>query len=153
MTKNQRSKKVEIGSIVEFDLPNGMRGYGRVLKNPLMAFYAVQPDHSLSPAEVLIQPIAFKIWVMNSAISSGRWRIVGSAPLEAELEVSPWFFKQDAISKAVSMYREGVERPASKEECSGLECAAVWSAEHVEERLVDHLEGRPNKWQQAMKIK
>jgi hypothetical protein len=153
MTKKGKARKAKIGDIVEIALSNGMMGYCRVLKNPLMGFYAVQSDSSLSPTDILIQPIAFKIWVMNSVISSGRWKLIGNAPLEPELEGSPWFFKQDSISKAISVYREGVERPATKEECAGLECAAVWSAEHVEERLVDHFEGRPNKWIKAMMLK
>lgn len=36
--------------------------------------------------------------------------------------------------------------PATKEQIQGLECAAVWEAEHVESRIIDYYEGRPNKW-------
>jgi hypothetical protein len=153
MTKRSKTKDPEIGSIVEIPLPNGRKGYARVLKNPLMAFYAVQSERPLSPAEILRQPVAFKVWVMNSAISSGRWSVIGHAPLETDLERTPWFFKQDAISKALSLYQNGIERAATKEECVGLERAAVWSAQHIESRLEDHLEGRTNKWLDAMKIK
>jgi len=153
MKKRSKIKDPEIGSIVEIPLPNGRKGYARVLKNPLMAFYSVESEESLSPTEILRQPVAFKLWVMNSAISSGRWSVIGHAPLEAELETIPWFFKQDAISKAFSLYQSGIERPAAKEECEGLERAAVWSAQHIESRLEDHLEGRTNKWLDAMKLK
>lgn len=73
MIKRSKIKDPEIGSIVEIPLPNGRKGYARVLKNPLMAFYSVQTEGSLPPAEILCQPVAFKVWVMNSAISSGRW--------------------------------------------------------------------------------
>lgn len=153
MTKRNKVKEPEIGSIVEIPLLNGRKGYARVLKNPLMAFYAIQSERSLSPAEILCQPIAFKVWVMNSAISSGRWSVIGQAPLEAELEATPWFFKQDAISKSLSLYQNGIERPATSEECKGLERAAVWSAQHIESRLEDHLEGRANRWLDALKLK
>lgn len=153
MTRRSKIKDPEIGSIVEIPLPNGRRGYARVLKSPLMAFYSIRSEGSLVPTEILGQPVAFKVWVMNSAISSGRWSVIGHAPLETELAAMPWFFKQDAISKALSLYQSGVERPATKEECEGLERAAVWSAQHIESRLEDHLEGRTNKWLEAMKLR
>jgi hypothetical protein len=65
----------------------------------------------------------------------------------------PWFFKEDPISHALSRYRGGGgdEVPASAEQCEGLECAAVWEAEHVVERLSDHFAGRPNAWVESMK--
>lgn len=79
--------------------------------------------------------------------------MIGHAPLETELKATPWFFRQDVISKVLSLYQDGIERPATREECEGLERAAVWSAEHIENRLDDHLEGRTNKWIEALKIK
>jgi hypothetical protein len=151
--KSIKTKMPAIGAVVELELPSGRKGYARILANPLMAFYAVQSSEPMDLGQILRQPIAFKVWVMNSAITSGRWRVVGSAPVEAELEVSPWFFKQDPISNSLTLYRSGVERPATMEDCLGLECAAAWSAEHVESRLQDHLDGKPNKWVEALKIK
>ncbi|MGO7031660.1 hypothetical protein ACCS91_05355 [Rhizobium ruizarguesonis] len=44
---------------------------------------------------------------------------------------------RDAIANA--------ESPLSFEEADRLECAAVWSPEHVEDRLRDHLNGISNK--------
>lgn len=153
MTARHKTAEPEVGSILEIPLSNGRTAYGRVLTNPLMAFYDIQSETPLSPTEILKSPVAFMIWVMNSAVASGRWRVVGHAPLEQALETSPWFFKQDAISRALSLYREGVERPATIEECLGLERAAVWSAEHVESRLEDHFAGQPNKWVEGMRLK
>ena len=34
---------------------------------------------------------------------------------------------------------------SSKEECKGLEQAAVWEAWEIEERLLDHFEGKSDK--------
>lgn len=136
---------------MEVPLPTGGKGYGRVLKSPLMAFYSAKAECSLPAEDILRKPIAFRVWVMRSAIDSGRWPVVGHAPLEPELQTSPMFFKQDAISKAFTLYRDGAERPATLDECNGLECAAAWSAQHVESRLEDHLMGRPNKWVESLK--
>jgi hypothetical protein len=75
-------------------------------------------------------------------------------PLPAELEVEPLFFKHDNISGEVSMTPGGgVERPATREECFGLERAAVWDPEHVVSRLDDHFAGRPNAWVDLMRLK
>jgi hypothetical protein len=38
----------------------------------------------------------------------------------------------------------GNSRRAEPQECLGLECAAVWEEENVEERLLDTFMGRPN---------
>ena len=43
------------------------------------------------------------------------------------------------------------ERLAIAEECVGLERAAVWEPEHVEDRLRDHFAGRSNRWVESLK--
>lgn len=151
-SKNSTEFPVE-GDIIEVPLPGGFYAYARVLKNPLMGFYALRSSTPASREEILNAPILFKVWVMNSALTSGRWKIVGHAALEEEHKVSPCFFKQDAISKKLSLYREGIEQPATFDECKDLERAAVWSAEHVESRLDDELSGRANKWKESLRPK
>jgi len=141
------------GDIVEIPLPSGGHAYGRVLSDPLMAFYALRSDEGLPAETVLALPVAFRSWVMHSAIGSGRWPVVARAPLEpTELE-SPRFFKQESISKRLSLYRRGEERPATYEECLPLERAAAWSAEHVEARLEDHLADHPCRFDEAIRAK
>ena len=117
--------------------------------SPLVAFL----DHSFvtgsaPAAETLIwHTVLFRIWVMRKALTCGQWPRIGRVDVPAELTSRPWFFKQDPISKALSLTRTGAEEiPATLESIAGLECAAVWSANHVEDRLRDHFAGRPNKW-------
>lgn len=152
-SKQKKSKGLVVGNIVQILLSDGNHGYGRILVHPLMAFYGISSMNLIDCAEIIASPIAFKVWVMDSAVTSGRWKVVGNAPLEPEHEVSPCFFKQDAISKKLSLYRHGVEGPATLEECEGLERAAVWSAEHVERRLEDYFAGRNNKSVEALQAK
>ena len=52
-----------------------------------------------------------------------------------------------------SIYEDGKIRSASKEECLGLERAAVWEPSHVEERIVDYYAGRKNQWLESLKLK
>lgn len=140
------------GSLVEIALGGGLKAYARVLSDPLFAFY----DIAEKPADPKTlgdkQPI-FKVWVMRRAVTSGRWPVVAKWPLETELMRPASFFKQDLISDRLSIYSEGNERPANIEECVGLEPAAIWSAEHIEDRLRDHIAGVPNRWVESLKIK
>ena len=145
-------KRIKEGDVVSVALPNGKFGFGRVLKNPLMAFYDFVSDTLPDASVVIERPVAFKIWVMNKATSSGRWPVIGHVPLNDELLKPVTFAKQDSISKELSTYVDGRETRASLDDCRGLENAAVWSVEHVEERLLDHFEGRPNKWVEATRF-
>jgi len=77
--------------------------------------------------------------------------------LSPESRTEPFFYKQDAITGRLALYHSTFastnwERPASREECAGLEAAAVWEPEHVEDRLRDHFAGRPNKWVESLRI-
>ncbi len=148
-----KKQKRVVGAFVKIPLSNTEHGYARILEGSLFAFYDVKTDKDLPLPEVQFKPILFKIWVMRSAVTSGRWKIVGTTPLEENLKVEPHFFKIDPLNKKLSIYFHDKESPATVEECRGLECAAVWSAEHVEDRLRDYYAGQPNKWVESMKIK
>ncbi|WP_165271732.1 Imm26 family immunity protein [Pelagerythrobacter rhizovicinus] len=147
------------GQIVEIALGQGKKSYARVLKEPLFAFYDKIFDASDNPnTENVVQlPIAFKINVMNSSVTSGRWHIIGRIDLTPDLEKVPSFCKQDIVTGELFIYQEvpelapDYERPATAEECKGLEAAAVWDAEHVEDRLRDHFAGQPNEWVEQLR--
>jgi len=44
-------------------------------------------------------------------------------------------------------------RKGTRKESQGLEAAAVWEPEHIEDRLRDHFDGKPNKWLESLRIK
>lgn len=89
---------------------------------------------------------------MRKALTSGRWPRIGRVAVPEELSTPPWFFKQDPISRVLSLTKDGgAEIPATLQSISGLECAAVWSANHVEDRLRDHFDGRPNQWVESLR--
>lgn len=49
---------------------------------------------------------------------------------------------------------DGCDGPlVSAAECEGLECAAVWSPEHVEDRLRSHYAGVPCEWALSLRLK
>jgi len=91
---------------------------------------------------------------MNHAVTRGRWKIVGHIPLEEALVVPRPHFIQDALKpESFSIYERGAIRPATKEECIGLEREAVWDPTHAEDRVRDHYLGRKNKWLESLKIR
>lgn len=151
MTKRQRRN---VGDIVSVRRPSGRLAFACVLHEPLLAFFDY--DNSEIPVDVEIflkTPVAFKVWVMNKAITGGRWPVIGRVRVNDTLAEKPWFFKQDPISKIFSATRGGVdERSATLEECRSLERGAVWSPEHIEERLDDFFSGRSNKWVDSLKV-
>lgn len=140
------------GHFFSIALKDGRYAFGRILKNPLCAFYARVSDRVLDVENIAHSPVAFKVMAMDSAFKQPNWRIIGFRALEPELRERVWFFKQDPISHTVCLYSEGEERPASEEQCKNLERAAVWSAEHIEDRLIDYFNGVPNKWYESMKL-
>jgi len=143
--KRKASVRRKIGNVVSVPLGNGRFGFGWVLKEPLVAFFDFSSDNPAPPvAEVIRKPVAFRICVMKVALTS-TWPVIGHADIPVELQEEPWFFMQDDISGALSITRDGDERvPADLEQCESLECAAAWSACHVEQRLRDHFAGVPN---------
>jgi hypothetical protein len=64
-------------------------------------------------------------------------------PISQELSRSVPRFKHYS-SGQLARYQDDTESPATPDECKGLECAAVWDPIHVEERLQDVRDGRPN---------
>ncbi len=141
------------GDIVKIDLGDRNFAFGPVLTDPLMAFYFTLTSSDVSFQEVMSSNIIFKVWVMNDAVKSGRWPVIGAAPLEEVLLNSVDFFKKDPISGELSIYRGGRDVPATHDECKGLERAAAWSANHIEDRSRDHFAGVSNKWVKLLALK
>lgn len=152
MTRKRQKRR--IGDILKIDLGDGSLAFARVLEEPLIAFYDLRADVPIAVERIIQSPIAFKIWVMNYAVTSGEWPVIGHAPLDEDLKEEPRFFKKDAISGQLSIYwGNGCEKPATLEDIEGLECAAVWEPEHVVDRLRDHFAGRPNMWVESLRPK
>jgi hypothetical protein len=154
MTASPKRYRRKVGDVVRIPLANNRCGYARVLEDPLYAYYDFFDSAAPSVKEILEKPVLFKVWTRDQfAIKEGRWQIIGNEPLEVELLEIPRFFKVDPISKKLSIYWKGTEKPATRAECDSLECAAVWDTEHIEDRLNDHLAGKPNTWVESMKPK
>lgn len=154
--RSRRMKRV-VGDVLKIDFGDGTHSYAQVSTDPLIIFFDCRTSEDLSVEEVAFLPVAFRLWVHNKDIEKGNWGRIGNAPVRAELLIQPLMFKQDPISGRLAHHHNSFEatnyeRDARLSECRGLECAAVWEARHVEDRLRDHFAGVENKWVRCMAI-
>ena len=157
-----RRYSAKAGSVVQIALGERTLSFGRLLDRPLFEFYdlRVVDTSQFEPSTLTQAKVIFRIDVMDSAVLSGRWPVVGFLPLtDEEFARREQFFKQDPLTGALSVYWEDrrsvevFERPAELAECLRLERAAAWDATHVEDRLRDYFAGVSNKWVESMRPK
>lgn len=142
MSRQQRT----IGGVLKIELGDGYHTYARILPDAAYAFYDSRTQKDITDLnDIANKPILFITGVYNDAVTSGRWKKLGSLPLEESLRVPPPAFIQDPIDPNVfRIYHNGQIRPVDKEECLGLERASVWEPEDIEERIRNHYAGEPN---------
>ena len=139
------------GDVVLIPLRDCHYGFGRVLERAIMAFHDLRLNEVPEIDLIVSAPVLFRIRVMETAIASGSWIVLGNRPLEPAFLAAPRFFTQDILTGECRIHHCGIEWPASLSEIEGLECAAMWEPHHVEERLRDHFAGIPNATCEALK--
>lgn len=148
-----KRKQRRVGDVVEIDLCDGFRAYARVLDEGSFAVYDCRTETEFPLDDILRLPVLFEVAVMRWAVTKGRWKVIGTAPIESAHSVPAPKFIEDQLNKGhFEIYEHGKIRPASRAECIGLECMAVWDPEHVEDRIRDHFAGRTNKWVESLKM-
>jgi hypothetical protein len=151
-----KRQRLENGALVRIPLDSETFTVGRVLRPPFVAVYDYRSkEDSVNGEQIVNRPVLFIVAVMDWAVKTGRWRVIGSAPPEtAEVRI-PDQFIQDRFdpSKCQIIDSSGSSREATIDECDGLEPAAVWEPEHVEQRIRDHFAGRRNVHVESMKLK
>jgi hypothetical protein len=133
------------GTFRRIRLSDGSFAYGRALDPPYVAFYEFRSSQPISELDVLEnQPILFVQSVRLSGIR--RWEAIGVRPLVGAVAQPFLRYSQDVLDyqQCVIFDSLGNERPATPEECVGIEQSAVWEAQGIEERLLDAFEGRAN---------
>ncbi len=140
------------GAVVRIPLGGGFFGYGQMLTSPEYAFFDVRTSSGLTAEAAVGYPLLFRLWVMRYAHSKGRWLKVGASDVAPALAEPVQRFNQDPISGVIRITIDGFSGPiGSVADCENLECAAVWDPEHVESRLRDHFEGRPNPFVRSLR--
>lgn len=136
------------GAVVAVPLGDGVHSYAQMLDDPEYAFFDCSTNDDLPAAAIVARPVLFRLWAMRSAHSTGRWPKVGAAPVSPALQEPVRRYNQDPLRpQDIRLTFDGCDGPlGSVADCEALECAAVWDAEHVEDRLRDHFAGRPCQW-------
>ena len=140
-----RKSKHRAGAFIRIALADGSFGYGRLLESPYAAFYQHRTLDSNADLDGLSsKPILFKTAVRQLALDS--WDVIGWRALEDELTRPNVRFMQDLgdFRRCTIFDTAGNEKTAEPQDCVGLERAAVWEQEAIEERLLDALLERPN---------
>ncbi len=118
-----------------------------------VAFFDAKTKDDLPVEEIVKRPVLFRLAANSYAINKFIWVKIGKAPLSEELKVPQPMYIQDALHpERFQIYCGGKICPATREECEGLECCAVWSPEQVVDRLIDYYRGVPNKWASSLQI-
>ncbi|MRX27279.1 Imm26 family immunity protein [Kangiella sp. HZ709] len=150
----KRQRKIP-GMIVEIILEDNAYSYAQVLEDS-MAFFALKSEKPLKKNDLLKlndSELAFFTTVYDDVITKGHWLKVGKLDIRDDFLELPMKFIQDSISGDFELYNPntGDITSSTYEECKYLECAAVWEAEHVEDRLRDYFNNTPNKWVESLK--
>ena len=142
------------GTFLRIPLADGTFGYGRALADPYMAFYDLRTDEPSDDLDAIAsRPVLFKQAVR--LLDPLRWTDIGRRDLAGEVAEPVVRFMQDLANfrDCTIFDSTGMERPATPEECVGLERAAVWDADQIEQRLLDHFEGRPNADEERLRVR
>lgn len=148
----KRQRRI-VGDVVQIPLGDGTHTYARVLPEASFAFYDSRTSAEIEIANVVNLPVLFFIAVSTEAIRDRRWRVVGHVPLDDRLRTPARFIQDPYDADSFSLYKDGQIIPATRQECVGLECMAVWEPEHVENRLRDYYAGRKNKELESLKMR
>ena len=141
-----KRQQITTGAIIRIDLGNGYFNYAQILdKGKGITFFDIYTKEAELKDISLLQDrkVLFIIAVYNDIITKGRWLKVGKLPVRDDLTILPMKFIQDIINpKLFRLYNPntGEMFPATRDECEGLEVAAVWEAWEVEQRIKDYYE-------------
>ncbi|HEX8537372.1 MAG TPA: hypothetical protein VF664_07890 [Cystobacter sp.] len=121
------NQKHKTGTFIRLALADDSFGCGRLLEPPHVAFY----------------------------LALNAWELIGWRALEEHLTQPLVQFRQDVgdFRRCTIFDTAGNKRSAEPLECVGLERAAVWEQESVEERLLDAFRGRPNEAVEHLKVR
>lgn len=151
-----KTKKSQIGNIIKIQLGENYFGFGRIVEGDFIEFYDVKltrdelnnVSESLAKARVIFTLSVHKSWEKKE-----NWEVTGSntnniSPIPSQ------FMQNIANPNDIKIVdSSGNMRQASIDDITGLERLAVWEDNHVEDRLRDYFDNKPNVWVEQLKPK
>ena len=152
-----KRQRITVGSILEINIDNEYYVYAQILGHACCAFFDFRSTKRLNDFLLLLDArVLFVIAVYNDAVNQGHWLKVSKMEIGSDLNILPMAFIEDPFKyNSYELYNPntGEITPAKKEDCIGLERAAVWEPEHVESRIRDYYNGISNIYVEEMKLK
>ena len=147
----KKFQKYSVGGILKIPLGDSWHTYGQMTGDAEIAFFDAKTQTDLPLSEIITRPILFRVGVDSYAVTKFVWLKVGKISFPAELKVPQPEYIQDALNpERFEIYFAGETRSATREECKGLECCAVWSPEQVVDRINDYYSGVPCRWVESI---
>ncbi len=151
-----KRQKVTIGAILEIKIENSYYVYAQILDGGYV-FFDFKTGDRLKDYNILNSVSKlFILGVYKEVITKGIWIKVATLPIRDSLKVIPMQYIQDIHNpNKFSLYdpKTGDITESTREACVGLERCAVWTSNHVEDRIRDYYLGVSNKWLELLKIK
>jgi len=127
--------KPKVGDVVQIPLPDGTYAYGRIFKETALAVYKQRSKKPNTPPAS--EDYQFVVGFNGGAVENGDWPVVEHRPFpDEESSWQPPKYIKDRISGKYEIYHKGQIRPATEEQCKGLESASVWNANHIIDRIM-----------------
>ena len=144
-----KRQKITIGSIVEIPVEGNYYVYAQILPFGNCAVFDYRCKRQLTDFSVLnSSSVLFVVTIYDYIITKGLWEKVGKIPIRKELESIRNNYMYDKYTNQFSLYNEmtGEITPSTKAKARGLERAAVWAENHVEDRIRDYYNHVPCIW-------
>lgn len=144
-----RQKRI-VGAVMEINIDDEYYVYAQSYPYSQEVVFDYRSSKPLEDLSVLLSAKQlFRVAVYRRVIGSGYWKKVGKLPLREDLlpvQMKYVYHKYDDIQFEIYNPATGTMTPSTKEECRGLEEAAVWDYGAIAERIRDHYNGVPCIW-------
>ena len=141
------------GDVLQFPVEASLHSYAQWLPNSDVRVFSILTDTAWPIAGIVTLPVAFRVPILRRSPGLSGWSKVGNAPVPDEYLVKPCYAHQDRFSGAISIYENGVLRPATFDQAVDLEPLAVWEHPHIVDRLLATIHGRPSNFLESLRIK
>ena len=130
-----KRKKTKLGDIFAIPLPNGTYAFGRLYKEYTLAIYKIRAENINTIPEK--DDYDFFVGVYRDVLTDGQWPVIGNIPFIDDSDSwRPPTYMKDIFTGKFSIYHYGEVKPASEQECKGLELTATWDRQHLIDRLM-----------------
>jgi hypothetical protein len=138
----KKNARLSLGKLIRVRLGDGGYCFGIVAAGEDVAFFKLHSFDAERPVDdILSYPVMFRVHVSRDSFDGENWSVLEKATLPDSLASYAVYWNQPVGSNEINLMGRDILRPASVEEVRGLERAAVWYAQHIEERLLFNLRG------------